>query len=145
MFWSLNPCFNGRYSQRYKLYLIMMVLMCLNPCFNGRYSQRMPEIIINFINSLNPCFNGRYSQRTGRSLKKGLSFCLNPCFNGRYSQRRIRFQEVCAFRVLILVLMEDTLRDLLRLRIRMPEIVLILVLMEDTLRGITECVEVNYC
>ena len=59
---GLNPCFNGRYSQRTSkatrvwkilvLILVLMedtlrglrtflqnVLMCLNPCFNGRYSQ----------------------------------------------------------------------------------------------------------
>ena len=39
-------------------------IKCLNPCFNGRYSQR--DIISNFTNDtkgLNPCFNGRYSQR----------------------------------------------------------------------------------
>ena len=85
---SLNPCFNGRYSQRYIIRLLAMiptvlilVLMedtlrvilqlvlkqckcCLNPCFNGRYSQRDAEVK-NFDKaaSLNPCFNGRYSQR----------------------------------------------------------------------------------
>ena len=61
---SLNPCFNGRYSQSCTLALsvsnqpdvLILVLMedtlrvetwvkkedtatCLNPCFNGRYSQ----------------------------------------------------------------------------------------------------------
>ena len=61
--------------------------MSLNPCFNGRYSQsgslRKPNILSNnvlilvlmedtlredgknvtVLKSLNPCFNGRYSQR----------------------------------------------------------------------------------
>ena len=61
---SLNPCFNGRYSQSPKFFeneddvdVLILVLMedtlraakaafegkqatCLNPCFNGRYSQR---------------------------------------------------------------------------------------------------------
>ena len=43
---------------------IFTITGCLNPCFNGRYSQRnfgcqyyRPEA------RLNPCFNGRYSQR----------------------------------------------------------------------------------
>ena len=61
---GLNPCFNGRYSQRgtvsyislAQLIVLILVLMedtlradnaadfvdyleCLNPCFNGRYSQ----------------------------------------------------------------------------------------------------------
>ena len=46
--------------------------LCLNPCFNGRYSQRH---LISYIKEglplgLNPCFNGRYSQRakTGVTL-----------------------------------------------------------------------------
>ena len=36
----------------------------LNPCSNGRYSQRILFILKhNFQISLNPCFNGSYSQR----------------------------------------------------------------------------------
>ena len=37
---SLNPCFNGRYSQ--SSFLSSMkddTCFCLNPCSNGRYSQ----------------------------------------------------------------------------------------------------------
>ena len=65
---SLNPCFNGRYSQRgtksfqnikSELVLILVLMedtlrvvvsetkssnpLCLNPCFNGRYSQSCPK------------------------------------------------------------------------------------------------------
>ena len=37
---------------------------------------------------------------------------LNPCFNGRYSQRVGRnYNGYTAYKVLILVLMEDTLRE----------------------------------
>ena len=36
---SLNPCSNGRYSQR-ALVLLLMLVLRLNPCSNGRYSQR---------------------------------------------------------------------------------------------------------
>ena len=36
---------------------------------------------------------------------------LNPCFNGRYSQRRYKFSYLKNLKVLILVLMEDTLRE----------------------------------
>ena len=36
---SLNPCFNGRYSQRNSLKKITQKFAGLNPCFNGRYSQ----------------------------------------------------------------------------------------------------------
>ena len=41
------------------------VATCLNPCFNGRYSQRalLTNYVEDFTFSLNPCFNGRYSQR----------------------------------------------------------------------------------
>ena len=38
---------------------------------------------------------------------------LNPCFNGRYSQRKpFKVENQDARSVLILVLMEDTLRDI---------------------------------
>ena len=44
-----------------------------------------------------------------RDKKQG----LNPCFNGRYSQSaQLRDDENASF-VLILVLMEDTLRDMI--------------------------------
>ena len=36
---------------------------------------------------------------------------LNPCFNGRYSQRLRYFMTCHEINVLILVLMEDTLRE----------------------------------
>ena len=39
-------------------------IVCLNPCFNGRYSQRNWKVLRKCVvlESLNPCFNGRYSQ-----------------------------------------------------------------------------------
>ena len=37
---------------------------------------------------------------------------LNPCFNGRYSQSSMRIVNIYPSFVLILVLMEDTLRDI---------------------------------
>ena len=60
---------------------------------------------------------------------------LNPCFNGRYSQSNewIISTFVCTV-VLILVLMEDTLRDGWKVNQGGKTSVLILVLMEDTLR-----------
>ena len=43
--------------------------------------------------------------------KKEFMFSLNPCFNGRYSQRLGTLSPTKTFTtVLILVLMEDTLR-----------------------------------
>ena len=36
---SLNPCFNGRYSQRAMFNENAQSYERLNPCFNGRYSQ----------------------------------------------------------------------------------------------------------
>ena len=44
-------------------------------------------------------------------MAKKLTVCLNPCFNGRYSQRMGEIEHVIMRSgVLILVLMEDTLR-----------------------------------
>ena len=61
--------------------------------------------------SLNPCFNGRYSQRPQRlQLMSGIK-SLNPCFNGRYSQSVVNNGSREYSSVLILVLMEDTLRE----------------------------------
>ena len=38
---GLNPCFNGRYSQRTINFMKKKIIKCLNPCFNGRYSQSL--------------------------------------------------------------------------------------------------------
>ena len=63
---------------------------------------------------LNPCFNGRYSQRLVKAVKRQSGYSLNPCFNGRYSQRATIKTETAHLLVLILVLMEDTLRGVFR-------------------------------
>ena len=83
---------------------------------------------------LNPCFNGRYSQSSANTLLRWRSTCLNPCFNGRYSQSCQGPGGYSQRRVLILVLMEDTLRGFLEEYKKAVYGVLILVLMEDTLR-----------
>ena len=84
---------------------------------------------------LNPCFNGRYSQRIRMPEINYKTKSLNPCFNGRYSQRGRRSKNLIRLRVLILVLMEDTLRvSDSTLKSVIETTVLILVLMEDTLR-----------
>ena len=62
--------------------------------------------------------------------------CLNPCCNGRYSQRNYIISENTLLSVLILVVMEDTLRELSESTFRKVLIVLILVVMEDTLRDV---------
>ena len=63
------------------------ILDSLNPCFNGRYSQRTNSFVLISQLSLNPCFNGRYFQSFDLSrIFPELFQCLNPCFNGRYSQ-----------------------------------------------------------
>ena len=91
----------------------------------------MIHLIENY--SLNPCCNGRYSQSYFNSFHHQEVKCLNPCFNGRYSQRYGLSKGRRTYCVLILVLMEDTLRDIINnLTITVME-VLILVLMEDTL------------
>ena len=47
----------------------------------------------------------------GISLITGVygSYGLNPCFNGRYSRSEVKRQIEKQYKVLILVLMEDTL------------------------------------
>ena len=83
----LNPCFNGRYSQRRARLVFSFASPSLNPCFNGRYSQSSSEKpYVTVSKCLNPCFNGRYSQRQN-NYEEFLKAGLNPCFNGRYSQR----------------------------------------------------------
>ena len=84
----LNPCFNGRYSQSIRTSFFNILFICLNPCFNGRYSQRLRIWVKMMLSGLNPCFNGRYSQRDITDMGKNDVEC-----------------------VLILVLMEDTLRE----------------------------------
>ena len=135
----LNPCFNGRYSQRCNekfiirgiLTVLILVLMedtlrgkgvvvsrkniyGLNPCFNGRYSQSTDNMSTSMVlRSLNPCFNGRYSQSNSYPMDKRIVVSLNPCFNGRYSQsHHARDLLETNSLVLILVLMEDTLREI---------------------------------
>ena len=65
----------------------------------------------NPVTSLNPCFNGRYSQSLSTLTLSCQNSSLNPCFNGRYSQSQTVIRNEGSFVVLILVLMEDTLRE----------------------------------
>ena len=59
---------------------------------------------------------------------------LNPCFSGTYSQSlQLRLLEKAG--VLILVLVEHTLRAKIRISEEEPKAVLILVLVEHTLRA----------
>ena len=86
----LNPCFNGRYSQRIKKSSgrrdrnLVLILVLMEDTLRGikKNSGRRDR------SRLNPCFNGRYSQRSLETwVKKEDTASLNPCFNGRYSQR----------------------------------------------------------
>ena len=111
LYGCLNPCFNGRYSQRQdhtnvlstnivlilvlmedtlraiKVMYLFIMTKSLNPCFNGRYSQSYVSISLSLDKpGLNPCFNGRYSQRVNVVPQENYVRGLNPCFNGRYSQ-----------------------------------------------------------
>ena len=79
----------------------------------------------------------------GKLGKHELLYCLNPCFNGRYSQRGLLNTNLGTKRVvLILVLMEDTLRDANTVE-NVKKVVLILVLMEDTLRVMLESIIIS--
>ena len=156
----LNPCFNGRYSQReihpgspthYQVLILVLMEDTLRASLLERKETLISVLILVLMEDtlrviffkdyekslcLNPCFNGRYSQSTAtlELLKKGKEG-LNPCFNGRYSQSaRVAASFTNPDKVLILVLMEDTLREKCPLAGRVEKYVLILVLMEDTLR-----------
>ena len=59
---------------------------------------------------LNPCFSGTYSQRVSFMRLNSLKSSLNPCFSGTYSQRVLPDFVAKANEVLILVLVEHTLR-----------------------------------
>ena len=85
---------------------------------------------------LNPCSNGRYSQRIQILLLWLELLSLNPCFNGRYSQSQRLHSNEQRGEVLILVLMEDSLREFGNVLKIILLSVLILVLMEDTFRVI---------
>ena len=59
---------------------------CLNPCSNGRLSERDGVGPWNRSeNSLNPCSNGRLSETFGKG-KTARQYGLNPCSNGRLSE-----------------------------------------------------------
>ena len=84
----LNPCCNGRYSQRITLTNKNKKIRGLNPCCNGRYSQSIKDFEKCRLNAcLNPCSNGRYSQSSIFEDDLIYYCSLNPCSNGRYSQR----------------------------------------------------------
>ena len=88
---------------------------------------------------LNPCSNGRCSARTREIFKRDYDNCLNPCSNGRCSASFKAFNHNNKIDVvLILVLMEDALRDMFTLLFDTAMLVLILVLMEDALRVFTK-------
>ena len=59
----LNPCFNGRYSQSFKQYLLRLVAAVLILVLMEDTLRALASVLSSNIQSLNPCFNGRYSQR----------------------------------------------------------------------------------
>ena len=60
---------------------------CLNPCFNGRYSQRIAMILLLYLQRVLILVLMEDTLREV-ALKQYIvsDVCLNPCFNGRYSQ-----------------------------------------------------------
>ena len=62
---SLNPCFNGRYSQSNKVledgrvHKVLILVLMEDTLRDQGACRQMAELW-----RLNPCFNGRYSQRT---------------------------------------------------------------------------------
>ena len=84
---GLNPCFNGRYSQRISQLQVTSAKTRLNPCFNGRYSQRRVNSLTENAKEVLILVLMEDTLRDSYSSEFGRTFCLNPCFNGRYSQR----------------------------------------------------------
>ena len=83
----------------------------LNPCCNGRYSQRVPQFSIRKIKGVLILVVMEDTLREYIDLVSVNPVCLNPCCNGRYSQRNYIISENTLLSVLILVVMEDTLRE----------------------------------
>ena len=83
---------------------------------------------------LNPCFSGTYSQRNWLVAAKRTLSSLNPCFSGTYSQSTSKKVYTASRLVLILVLVEHTLREGYARGYARSSFVLILVLVEHTLR-----------
>ena len=83
---SLNPCFNGRYSQSKKLLRLRIRMPVLILVLMEDTLRVQLQVTSAKTQSLNPCFNGRYSQSSAVVIKQKKFASLNPCFNGRYSQ-----------------------------------------------------------
>ena len=117
---------------------------CLNPCFSGTYSQSVlwNGLKVVFV-CLNPCFSGTYSQSSRVLDCERLGECLNPCFSGTYSQSRAHTSSWEPWQVLILVLVEHTLRVPVNKPFFVVGSVLILVLVEHTLRESIMCRAIN--
>ena len=108
----------------------------LNPCFSGTCSrsvypknghQYLPVLILVLV---------EHALGAGECAAPFSGSSLNPCFSGTYSQRLPKPTSTSTtMRVLILVLVEHTLRESPTLPRTFPSWVLILVLVEHTLRA----------
>ena len=110
---SLNPCFNGRYSQRVTKdewcnlpLVLILVLMEDTLRDNDADMMTVKEFIVLILVLMEDTLRDGLDQSYNVRING-----LNPCFNGRYSQRVTKDEWCNLPLVLILVLMEDTLRD----------------------------------
>ena len=136
---GLNPCSNGRCSASYQRRddissqrVLILVLMedALRVATSIDFNKDVRIVLILVLmedalrvwgsilphaqcECLNPCSNGRCSARTAKLQRTVLCFrSLNPCSNGRCSARVLKFDVIAWLTsVLILVLMEDALRE----------------------------------
>ena len=60
---SLNPCFNGKYSQSQSRVLMSLCLKVLILVLMENTLREPLKTVREKAYSLNPCFNGKYSQR----------------------------------------------------------------------------------
>ena len=111
----------------YPVYSVVLILVVMEDGL--RLKKQMEERE----RSLNPCCNGRWSPTIYHHFVMMLPRRLNPCCNGRWSPTKLFSTKEKLIEVLILVVMEDGLRQKTIMETR-RDYVLILVVMEDGLR-----------
>ncbi len=137
--YCLNPCYTGTYASSGNFFETMkMDQIRLNPCYTGTYasSDLRRDREDGSGHGLNPCYTGTYASSRVAELAKRLErIGLNPCYTGTYASRGAGPGDPRGEAVLILVILELTLRASTRWWPREARSwVLILVILELTLR-----------
>ena len=99
-------CETYRHPRRYTIRTVL-ILVLMEDALRGVHRKRVRRARY----SLNPCSNGRCSASSDLLLETVNYHSLNPCSNGRCSARHKWQPNGRSSGVLILVLMEDALRE----------------------------------